>query len=67
MDEVEVRVEASEGLFSDKIKELVGIRLRLENYIHDEIGLRVKVTLIEPKTLPRSQGKAVRVIDKRKL
>jgi phenylacetate-CoA ligase len=67
MDEVEVRVEASEGLFSDKIKELVGIRLRLENYIHDEIGLRVKVTLIEPKTLPRSEGKAVRVIDKRKL
>jgi phenylacetate-CoA ligase len=67
MDEVEVRVEASEGLFSDKIKELVGIRIRLENYIHDEIGLRVKVTLIEPKTLPRSQGKAVRVIDKRKL
>jgi phenylacetate-CoA ligase len=67
MDEVEVRVEASEGLFSDKIKELVGIRLKLENYIHDEIGLRVKVTLIEPKTLPRSQGKAVRVIDKRKL
>jgi phenylacetate-CoA ligase len=67
MDEVEVRVEASEGLFSDKIKELVGIMLRLENYIHDEIGLRVKVTLIEPKTLPRSEGKAVRVIDKRKL
>jgi phenylacetate-CoA ligase len=67
MDEVEVRVEASEGLFSDKIKELVGIRLRLENYIHDEIGLRVKVTLIEPKTLPRSQGKAVRVIEKRNL
>ncbi len=67
MDEVEVRVEASEGLFSDKIKELVGIRLKLENYIHDEIGLRVKVTLIEPKTLPRSEGKAVRVIDKRKL
>ena len=65
MDEVEVRVEASEGLFSDKIKELVGIRLKLENYIHNEIGLRVKVTLIEPKTLPRSQGKAVRVIDKR--
>jgi phenylacetate-CoA ligase len=67
MDEVEVRVEASEKLFSDKIKELVGIRQRLESYIHDEIGLRVKVSLVEPKTLPRSQGKAVRVIDKREL
>ncbi len=67
MDELEVRVEASEGLFSDEIKELVGIRRKIENYIHSEIGLRVKVTLVEPKTLPRSEGKAVRVIDKREL
>ena len=37
------------------------------NFIHDEIGLRVNVTLVEPKTLPRSEGKAVRVIDKREL
>ncbi|MGB9978504.1 phenylacetate--CoA ligase family protein [Methanobacterium sp.] len=67
MDEVEVQVEASEGLFSDEIKELVGIREKIEDYIHSEIGLRVKVTLVEPKTLPRSEGKAVRVIDKREL
>jgi len=67
MDELEVRVEASEGLFSDEIKELVGIRQKIESYIHNEIGLRVKVTLVEPKTLPRSEGKAVRVIDKREL
>jgi len=67
MDEVEVRVEASEDLFSDEIKELVGIKRKIENYIHSEIGLRVKVTLVEPKTLPRSEGKAVRVIDKREL
>jgi phenylacetate-CoA ligase len=67
MDELEVRVEASEGLFSDEIKELVAIRQKIESYIHNEIGLRVKVTLVEPKTIPRSEGKAVRVIDKRKL
>jgi phenylacetate-CoA ligase len=67
MDEMEVRVEASEGLFSDEIKELVGIRQKIEQYIHNEIGLRVKVTLVEPKTIPRSEGKAVRVIDKRNL
>jgi phenylacetate-CoA ligase len=67
MDEVEVQVEASESLFSDEIKELVAIREKIEDYIHSEIGLRVKVTLIEPKTLPRSEGKAVRVIDKREL
>jgi len=67
MDEVEVRVEASESLFSDEIKELVGMREKIEDYIHNEIGLRVKVTLVEPKTIPRSEGKAVRVIDKREL
>jgi len=56
MDEVEVQVEASESLFSDEIKELVGIREKIEDYIHSEIGLRVKVTLVEPKTLTRSEG-----------
>lgn len=59
-------METSPELFSDEVKELVGAKKRIENYIHDEIGLRVKVTLVEPKTIPRSEGKAVRVFDKRK-
>jgi phenylacetate-CoA ligase len=67
LDEVEVQVETSPELFSDEVKELVGIKTKIENYIHNEIGLRVNVTLVEPKTLPRSKGKAVRVIDKREL
>lgn len=66
LDEMEVQVEASPKLFSDEVKELVGVKKRIEDYIHNEIGLRVNVTLVEPKTLPRSEGKAVRVIDKRK-
>lgn len=66
MDKMEVQVETSPDLFSDEVKELVGIKNKIENYIHNEIGLRVEVTLVEPKTLPRSEGKAVRVIDKRK-
>ena len=37
----------------------------IESYIHSEIGLRVNVSLVEPESLPRSEGKAVRVIDKR--
>ncbi len=67
LDELEVQVETSPQLFSDEVKELVGIKKKIENYIHNEIGLRVTVTLVEPKTLPRSEGKAVRVIDKREL
>ena len=67
LDELEVQVETSPELFSDEVKELVGIKKKIENRVHDEIGLRVNVTLVEPKTLPRSEGKAVRVIDKREL
>ncbi len=67
LDELEVRVETSPQLFSDEVKELVGIKKKIEDLIHNEIGLRVQVTLVEPKTLPRSEGKAVRVIDKREL
>ena len=67
LDELEVQVETSPELFSDEVKELVGIKKKIEHFIHNEIGLRVDVTLVEPKTLPRSEGKAVRVIDKREL
>ncbi len=67
MDEMEVRVETSPELFSDDIKKMVETRNRIEEFIENEIGLRVKLTLVEPGTIPRSQGKAVRVIDKRKL
>ncbi len=66
LDVMEVQVEASPELFSDEIKELVGIRKKIEDNIRNEIGLQIDVTLVEPKTLPRSEGKAVRVIDKRK-
>lgn len=66
LDQMEVKVEASPELFSDEVKELVGTKRKIENYIQNEIGLRVDVTLVEPKTIPRSEGKAVRVIDKRK-
>ncbi|MDD3455123.1 MAG: phenylacetate--CoA ligase, partial [Methanobacteriales archaeon] len=66
MDEMEVKVETSPEVFSDDIGEMMKLQKKIEDYIADEIGLRVKVTLVEPKTLPRSEGKAVRVIDKRK-
>ncbi|MGB9845646.1 phenylacetate--CoA ligase family protein [Methanothermobacter tenebrarum] len=66
MDEMEVKVETSAEVFSDDIGEMMKLQKKIEEYIQDEIGLRVKVTLVEPKTLPRSEGKAVRVIDKRK-
>lgn len=67
LDELEVNVETSEELFSDEVKEMVAIKNKIESYIENEIGLRVHVNLVEPKSIPRSEGKAVRVIDKRNL
>lgn len=67
MDELEVKVEATETLFFDELKEMIKIRNKIEDYIENEIGIRVKITLVEPKSIPRSEGKAVRVIDKRNL
>ena len=67
LDELEIQVEASPELFSDEVRELVGITKKIEEHVHSEIGLRVNVTLVEPRTLPRSEGKAIRVIDKREL
>jgi phenylacetate-CoA ligase len=67
LDELEVQVEASPVLFSDEVKHVEGVKRNIEEYIHNEIGLRVNVSLVEPQSLPRSEGKAVRVIDKRNL
>jgi len=67
LDEVEVQVETSKKLFSDEVRHLEEVKKRIEKHIENSIGLRVKVTLVEPKTLPRSEGKAKRVIDKRQL
>ncbi len=67
LDELEVQVETSKKLFSDEVRHLEETRKKIEKHIENAIGLRVKVTLVEPKTLPRSEGKAKRVIDKRQL
>ncbi|MEG3224902.1 MAG: phenylacetate--CoA ligase [Methanobacteriales archaeon Met13] len=65
LDELEVQVEASPVLVSDEVKHVEEAKRMIEKRIHNEIGLRVSVNLVEPESLPRSEGKAVRVIDKR--
>ncbi|WP_458454090.1 phenylacetate--CoA ligase family protein, partial [Methanobrevibacter sp.] len=67
LDEIEVKVEASQNLFFDGVKEMMAIQNKIGKSIENETGIRVKVTLVEPKTLPRFEGKAKRVIDKRNL
>ena len=65
LDNVEVQVEVTPELFSDRISEMEGLSRRLGNEIEHTIGLRVALRLVAPGTIPRSEGKAKRVIDRR--
>ena len=67
LDTLEVQVEVEERFFSDEIRELENLTRKIEHVIQQAIGLAVKVKLVEPKALERSMGKAVHVIDNRKL
>ncbi|PNU18749.1 phenylacetate--CoA ligase [Geothermobacter hydrogeniphilus] len=66
LDTLEVQVEVNEKTFSDEIKEMQNLSRRIRKDIKDLLGVTCSVRLVEPKTLARSEGKAVRVIDKRK-
>lgn len=67
LDELEIKVEVSEQIFSDEIKQLERLRDRIAEEIRSVLGLSAKITLVEPRTIERSIGKAKRVIDRREL
>ncbi len=66
-DSIEVQVEISNDVFSDTVRGLTGRGHQLENALKSLLGIAARVKLLEPGTIERSTGKAVRVIDKRKL
>ena len=67
LDTLEVQVEVDERFFSDEIKELENLTKKITHVLQQALLIVPKVKLVEPRTLQRSEGKAVRVIDKRKL
>ncbi|MDD5746496.1 MAG: AMP-binding protein, partial [Candidatus Omnitrophica bacterium] len=67
LDMLEVLVEVEQSFFSDEIKKLEDLRERIRKEIASTLGVSLKVTLVEHKTLERSEGKSKRVIDKRKI
>jgi phenylacetate-CoA ligase len=67
LDVLEVQVEVNESIFTDEVKGLEGLARRVEHDIKDLLGVTCKVKLVEPKTIQRSEGKAKRVIDMRKI
>jgi phenylacetate-CoA ligase len=67
LDEMEIQVEVTAGIFSDKIRALEDLQAKLGHAVENILGIRGKITLVEPHTIQRSEGKAKRVIDKRNI
>ena len=67
LDTLEIQVEIDEKYFTDEIRGLESLTAKIAHTINQALGLNAKIRIVEPKTLSRSEGKAVHVIDKRKL
>ena len=67
LDDLEIKVELSEDFNLSSIPELEALQKRMRDRIHSVIGIKAKITLVEPKSLPRSEGKAKRVLDLREI
>lgn len=65
MDDLEVRVEVEESVFSDRMDQMEDFRKHISEHIHSVLGLRAKITLVEPGSIERTQGKAKHVLDLR--
>ena len=66
-DTFDILVEISDDMFSDTVKTYEELQKKITGELKSVLGIRARVKLVEPKSIPRSEGKAVRVIDKRKL
>jgi phenylacetate-CoA ligase len=67
LDEAVVRVEIRPGDFSDEMRQMVALRDRIDHEIHSITGIRMTIELVAPNSIDRSEGKARRVIDHRRL
>jgi phenylacetate-CoA ligase len=67
LDQMEVRVEVTPEVFSDKVRALEALHRRLEDALEQVLGIRVVASLVETRSIARSEGKAKRVIDRRNI
>ena len=67
LDTVTLMVEVQEQFFSDEVRKLQELRMKITKQLESTLGISVNVKLVEPKTIERTAGKAQRVIDKRAL
>ena len=67
LDTLEIQVEMLPDLISDSVREIENLRMTVKNAIEQILGLGVTITLMNPNTIERSEGKSKHTIDKRKL
>jgi len=67
LDTLEIHVELSNEFYTDEIRGLEALTKKISHVINQAIGLSAKVKIVEPQSIKRSEGKAVHVIDNRKL
>ncbi len=67
LDKVEVKVEIAEDNFQDEIRKLQQQEITIQKTIKEYLGVSVKVRLVEPHSIQRSEGKAQRIIDQRSM
>jgi len=65
LDQLEVQVEVTAHMFSDRVGALETLHDELADAMERVLQLRTRITLVEPRTIPRSEGKSQRVIDRR--
>jgi phenylacetate-CoA ligase len=67
LDSLEIQVEVDPKFYTDEIRGIENLTKKISHVIQQALGLSAKITIASPNTLQRSEGKAVHVIDKRKL
>ena len=67
LDEIEIRVEVEEAIFSDVTRAMEQLRKRIHDELKSELGISAQIKLVEPRSIQRSEGKAQRIIDKRSI
>lgn len=65
LDDIEIQVEVTDELFSDRFSQLEAVEERLKHQLYKHLNLNPRIKLVEPRSIERSPGKARRVIDLR--
>ena len=67
LDTMEIQVELNTSYYTDEIRGIERVTKKIGHAISQALGLNAKITIVQPGSLKRSEGKAVRIIDKRKI